>query len=333
VARLFPNDVQLARANIESYFVTPVIASNGETIGVLVLLGEEALQVGAASASIIDIFANRISVELERKAALEKIGELNTSLERRVAQRTAALSQSNDELEAFSYSVSHDLRAPLTAIQGFAALLLRHYTSVLDNSGQHYLQRIVEGSRRMGELIDGLLTLAHITRQPLQRRDVDLAALSSDSLRQLREGDPLRKVHFECTHSLNVTGDPRLLQALVHNLMDNAWKYTSRTSAARIEVGSLRIGNDVAYFVRDNGVGFDGAQSDRLFQPFRRLHDPKQFRGTGIGLATVARIVRRHGGRIWAEGRPDQGATFYFTLPEASRQTAGSEPTLDTTRL
>lgn len=318
VARMFPDDVLLSRANIESYFVTPIVASSGEIVGIVVLLGEQSLQVGPASERIIDIFANRISVELERKAALHEVSELNGSLERRVVERTRELSQMNADLEAFSYSVSHDLRAPLTAMHGFSSLLLKHYAANLDVPGQRYLQRIVEGSRRMGELIEGLLALAHIARQPLQQQRIDLAQLARESLRQLREAHPQRNVRCEIAPSLPTAGDQRLLQVLVYNLLENAWKYTGTRAEPCIELGTVRHGQENVFFVRDNGIGFDPAQAERLFQPFRRLHDDKQFHGTGIGLATVARIVGRHGGRIWAEGLPQQGATFYFTLPEAA---------------
>jgi light-regulated signal transduction histidine kinase (bacteriophytochrome) len=211
--------------------------------------------------------------------------------------------------------VSHDLRAPLMSVHGFAELLLRDYTNSLDQSGQKHLQRIRDGAKRMGSLIEDLLSLSRVTREDIQREPCNLSELANEVIRHLRESEPARVVRVEVDPNLSATVDKRLMAVLMSNLLANAWKYTSKTAAAVITVGKSAHQSHCTYFVRDNGAGFDPKLADRLFQPFKRLHSESDFPGTGVGLATVARIIHRHGGRIWAEGSPDQGATFFFTLP------------------
>ncbi|HYM35604.1 MAG TPA: ATP-binding protein, partial [Steroidobacteraceae bacterium] len=251
----------------------------------------------------------------ERKSAADAVKSQAETLERRVARRTRELGQLNKELEAFAYSVSHDLRAPLTSVNGFAELLLREYGAKLDPTAARYLNRIRDGSLRMATLIQDLLGLSRVTQQPLQRQSTDLAVLAEESLKTLREADPTRKVVCVMPHTLPVNGDPKLLRLALNNLLTNAWKYTSKTAEPRLELGVVEEQAEHVYFVRDNGAGFNPEYADRLFRPFVRLHSDSEFPGTGIGLATVARIVARHGGRIWADGKPNGGATFFFTLP------------------
>jgi light-regulated signal transduction histidine kinase (bacteriophytochrome) len=246
----------------------------------------------------------------ERKRAEEEIKRLNVDLQRRAAE----LSTANQELEAFAYSVSHDLRAPLRSIGGFSQAVLKRYASQLDAQGQNYLQRVCAASQRMAELIEDLLTLSRVTRAELRRGPVDLSALVAAVAAELRQGQPERQVEVVIADGLVTTGDARLLQAVLENLLGNAWKFTSKSDPARIEFGHTIVDGQPTYFVRDNGVGFDMGYADKLFGPFQRLHSADEFEGTGIGLATVQRIIRRHGGRVWAEGEVDQGATFYFTL-------------------
>ena len=241
---------------------------------------------------------------------------------RTLAERTSEdLEEANEELESFSYSVSHDLRAPLRSIEGFSQILLEDYAEKLDEEGKNYLGRVRAASRRMALLIDDLLDLSKVSRSPLRRELVDLSAQAREITAELGKSQPRREAEFVIADGLTANGDARLLRLVLENLLGNAWKFTSREGRARIEFESTALeGRDRVYFVRDNGVGFDEAYAGKLFGAFQRLHGPEEFEGTGIGLATVQRIVRRHGGRVWAEGEVGKGATFFFTLSGAHRQ-------------
>jgi signal transduction histidine kinase len=227
----------------------------------------------------------------------------------------AALKLSNKELEAFSYSVAHDLRAPLRGINGFSQILLEDFGDKLEDEAKEFLQRIAAAAQRMGQLIDALLALSRVTRTELHREAVDLTRLADSVVNQLRQGQPERTVDFVREQGISAHGDTPLLRAVLENLLGNAWKFTGSREGASIAFGSEQIAGSVVYYVRDNGAGFDMAYATKLFAPFQRLHSANEFAGTGIGLATVQRIVHRHGGRIWAEGVVGQGATFRFTLP------------------
>lgn len=286
----------------------------------------------------------------ERKRAEDALRKLNDELDRRVKERTvemqvksgelqesqralmnlvedlnekaAALELSNHELaavnhelEAFSYSVSHDLRAPLRSVDGFSRLLLEQFNDKLDDKGRDYLQRVCAASLRMGHLIDDLLMLSRITRSEMHRQPVDLSALAAMVADNLQKTEPQRRVRWSIASRLTAQGDPRLLQIVLENLLGNAWKFTGKQPAPRIEFGVMERHGARAFFVRDNGAGFDMTYAGKLFGAFQRLHAAADFPGTGIGLATVQRIIRRHGGQIEAEGVTGRGATFYFTLP------------------
>lgn len=236
------------------------------------------------------------------------------SLEQRVQDRTAQLEVANKELEAFSYSVSHDLRAPLRSIDGFSQALLEDYADKLDDNGKDCLRRVRSASQRMSVLIDDLLNLARVTRSEVHRENVDLTAIAKSVVKELQEQDPDRRVAFVIREGLRAEGDSVLLRLALQNLLGNAWKYTSHHDSSRIEFGTEQTNGHRVYFVRDDGAGFDPRYKSRLFGVFQRLHGPTEFPGTGVGLATVQRIVRRHGGDIWAEGAVEKGATFYFSL-------------------
>jgi len=250
----------------------------------------------------------------ERKRAQIEIQALNTSLEERIGQRTAELVASNTELEAFAYSVSHDLRAPLRAIDGFATILEEDYAGRVDEEGRDALHRMRAAAQKMAQLIDDMLKLSRLSRAEMSREAVDLSALARSVAGELQASEPARRVSFEVASGLVATGDRALLKVVLDNLVGNAWKFTGKHSGARIEVGMTQKDGVPAYFVRDDGAGFDMAHVDILFSPFQRLHSMAEFTGTGIGLATIKRIIARHGGRVWAEGAVEKGATFYFTL-------------------
>ena len=259
-----------------------------------------------------------------RKQAEDAVRQLNVELEQRVAVRTAELSARtaqleavNKELEAFSYSVSHDLRAPLRGIDGWSQALLEDYGPHLDAQGKTYLDRVRAETQRMGHLIDALLQLSRLTRAELRPKRVNLSALAQTIAAHLQEAAPERRVVFAIQPGLNIKGDAQLLEIALTNLLDNAFKFTGKTPLARIEFGQTEVEGKRAFFVRDNGAGFNMALAKQLFGAFQRLHRASAFPGTGIGLTTVQRVIHRHGGRIWAEAAVGQGATFYFTLEES----------------
>ncbi len=269
---------------------------------------------------------NHMLAEIESRSA--EIEEARANLERRVADRTRELetrtgqleaqgrelASANRELEAFSYSVSHDLRAPLRAIDGFSKALLSDYAPMLDQRGVHYLGRVRAGTQKMAQLIDDMLHLAQVTRRPLERGSVDVTAVAREAAAELVRRNPERNLDCVIEPGLSASADPHLLGIVFENLLGNAWKFTGNREAARVEVGQTTLEGQPAFFVRDNGAGFNAAYAARLFGAFQRLHNESEFEGTGIGLATVKRIITRHGGLVSAESVEGAGATFYFTL-------------------
>jgi PAS domain S-box-containing protein len=258
------------------------------------------------SASIRDV--------TERKETESKIQQLNVDLQERAIQ----LETTVKELEAFSYSVSHDLRAPLRSIDGFSQALLEDYADQLPEEAQSYLMRVRAAAQRMSQLIDDLLGLSRVTRAPMQSKFLNLSALAQNIVNTLKQTQPEREINFFIAPNLAVKGDPDLLRIVLENLINNAWKFTSKRTDAYIEVGTKETEGKRVFFVRDNGAGFDMTFANKLFGAFQRLHAASDYPGTGVGLATVQRIIRRHGGEIWAESSVDKGTTFYFTVPNES---------------
>ncbi len=304
------------RSRLSALLALPLVA-RGTVLGVLNLA-----RVGGET---FDEDDRQLARDLADRAALAiDNARLRSELERRVLERTIELEAANQELEAFAYSVSHDLREPLRAIDGFSRALHTDFGHQLDPKGIHYVERVRAGARRMSALIDDLLQLSRVSRVPMKKDPVDLGALSALVCAELRKNAPDRVVETTIEPGLRARGDVRLLRIVLENLLGNAWKFTGNRADARIEVGVERRAEEDVFFVRDNGAGFDMAYRDKLFSPFQRLHRASEFEGTGVGLATVQRILRRHAGRIWGEGEVDRGATFFFTL--GGREATGGDP-------
>ena len=272
----------------------------------------------------LDVFAEK----KRREQAENELRRLNVELEHHVLARTSQLEDTNKELEAFSYSVSHDLRAPLRSIDGFSQILLKTYDDQLDVTGKDYLQRLRRASQHMGYLIDDMLQLSQVSRHTLKRVRIDLGEIAKDVAEDLRDAHPERQVRFILQEDLIVHGDYGLMRIVMDNLLGNAWKYTGKITGAEIEFGARDIDGERTFFVRDNGAGFNMDYAHKLFAPFQRLHGADEYEGTGIGLATVQRIIHRHLGKVWAEAKEGGGATFYFILPQREPSVASCLPTL-----
>lgn len=279
----------------------------------LALVREQLREARDAEAKYRAIVENATEVTA-RKEAQDALGRLNVQLEQRIRERTAELEISNDNLKALAYCVSHDLRAPLRAMAGFSGMLLEEYGGQLDEKGHHYLERVEAASVRMGQLIDDILQLSRISAIEMRTQTVDLSAIAQGVAAELRALEPARRVDFEIQAGIVAQADRQLITTVLENLLGNAWKFTAPHDRGRIEFVSMASGSGLLEcYVRDDGVGFDPTYKKRLFQPFRRLHT-SEFAGTGVGLASVRRIVERHGGQAWADGEIGKGATFHFTI-------------------
>jgi hypothetical protein len=241
--------------------------------------------------------------------------QVYSELEQRVRQRTSQLEAANQELEAFSYTISHDLRSPLRSIIGFSELLQMKYNNQLDEQAKQYLNRVSTSAKGINTQMDAMLSLHKLTQVELKRETVDLSGIAEEILSHLKAVEARRQVETQVAQGLTVNGDPVLLRVMLENLLSNAWKYSAKVEQARIEFGVKKEKNSSsAFYVRDNGAGFDMKRADKLFRPFQRLHSDNEFPGTGVGLASVQRIIHKHGGRIWVEAAVGRGATFYFTI-------------------
>lgn len=317
----FPGDPFLREMRAESLLAMPVCDRDGALLGLVAVADDKPMPDSEAARLLVAVSAARTAVEIQHRRADAEIHRLNADLERRVGERTAQLAAANAELESFSYSVSHDLRSPLRAIDGFSRALEEDYGGALGEEGREFLRRIRAASQRMGLLIDDLLRLSRASRVEMHPEPVDLSAAAEAMMAELRQREPEREIEFVVEPGLSAVVDRALAGILLQNLIDNAWKYTRRVSPARIRLARAPQApeNDEGpvFLVSDNGAGFDMRYVAKLFAPFQRLHAPKDFEGTGIGLATVRRIVGRHGGRVWIEGAVGQGATVYFTFGAA----------------
>ncbi len=317
---------QRSRATERADFATRLIAVFFSVVIVLIL--------GASIQRQITKVSGIYEEELEKRMLAEQqLRALNEELELRVQERTVELEATNSELEAFTYSVSHDLRAPLRSINGFSRILSDKYQTNIDERGRDFLSRIMRASEKMGRLIDELLTLSRITRSHLRKESLDLSRLVRSITQDLQATSPTRDVELDVQEGLRAQADSGLIRVALENLLGNAWKFTSKRSKARIIFGRDEQKPGRPFFIRDNGAGFDMKYVGAVFKPFERLHLDQEFEGSGIGLATVSRIVDRHGGRVWAEGKVDEGATFYFTLPEVKEATEGDDLNAKTTDL
>lgn len=331
ITATMPNGFVLVDASKASQPKTPLtvtrkVVFNGRTLITLYAISDLALAESSFSAIVVRISIMLLSIililgwalwwVLQRTAIhpLEAQIRAREEKEHELLHRTAELEAALEELESFSYSVSHDLRGPLRAIDGFSHALTEDYGKALDATALDYIYRTRAAAQRMGVLIDDLLTLSRMTRRDVAIENVDLSAMAHEALARISESEPGRAVELVVAENVRTQGDPGLLAIVLDNLLQNAWKYTARTSNPRIEFGARQQGGGTVYFVKDNGAGFDMQYCNKLFRPFQRLHAPQEFSGSGIGLATVARIIQRHGGRIWAEGETGKGATFSFTL-------------------
>jgi len=297
--------------------LSPLKVSDEEGLNVIAAIRDISKQVESRE-EIKKLNENLELLVQERTAELEKlyreVHDMNIELESRVMKRTWELEESNKELESFSYSVSHDLRAPLRSIDGFSNKILKDYGHLMDEQGRDYFSRVINASQKMGHLIDDLLKLARLSRVEMNLTTTDLSAIAESIAAEYKTSMPDRKVDFIIQPGLIDKADRSLIQIALQNLMENAWKYTKNTKEAKIEFSSYRRENKTVYVIRDNGVGFDMRYVNKLFGAFQRLHSASEFEGTGIGLATVKRIIRRHHGTIWAEAEVNRGASFYFTL-------------------
>ena len=300
--------------HLHGHYCVPIHTVAGEVLGVFTLYIKEGSIRKPHVERVLTSVSTILGSVIGRKKAEEERQALNLELEKRVDVRTAQLAAANKELDTFAYSVSHDLRAPLRAIDGFSLALLEDYEDKLDEDGKGYLGRVRRGCLRMGNLIDDILQLSRLTRGEIRKQDLDLSAMAEKVFEELRHGTPERQVEVLVSPGLRVDGDAVMIRAVLDNLLGNSWKYSSKKDEARIEMGSFFKDGQQVIFIRDNGAGFDMQYSAKLFDAFKRLHSSAEFEGTGVGLATVQRIINRHGGSIWAESEVDKGATFFFII-------------------
>jgi len=321
ITKLFPKDLLLQEMGIESYIGSPLFDREGEALGIMVIMDSKPQEDIAVAENLFKIFQERVSVEIERKRAEKHLKQHKDHLEVMVQERTVELELSNNyleeavkELETFSYSISHDLKAPLRAISGYSGMLHQDYSGSLDEEGNRLLNVINDNAVQMGQLIEDILQYSRMVRRPLEKGEVHIKKLTEGVILELEGEYKDRDIEINVQEMPNCNGDSVMIKQVLMNLVSNAIKYTGNKEKAKIEVGSKQIDNETVYYVKDNGVGFDMKYSDKLFGLFQRLHSKKEFEGTGVGLAIVQTLVNKHRGKIWADAKVNVGAIFYFSL-------------------
>ena len=321
ITKLFPKDLLLQEMGIESYIGSPLFDREGEALGIMVIMDSKPQEDIAVAENLFKIFQERVSVEIEREQAEKKLKQHKDHLEVMVQERTVELELSNNyleeavkELETFSYSISHDLKAPLRAISGYSGMLHQDYSGSLDEEGNRLLNVINDNAVQMGQLIEDILQYSRMVRRPLEKGEVHIKKLTEGVILELEGEYKDRDIEINVQEMPNCNGDSVMIKQVLMNLVSNAIKYTGNKEKAKIEVGSKQIDNETVYYVKDNGVGFDMKYSDKLFGLFQRLHSKKEFEGTGVGLAIVQTLVNKHRGKIWADAKVNVGAIFYFSL-------------------
>ena len=314
VRTLYPNDELLHQMGIDSYFGAPLITKDLGVIGVVSVMDTKPMQPDEWTSPVLSLFASRIALEVLRKHAVEKLVSVNMELEERVQKRTQELEALNVELKAFCYSVSHDLRAPVRAINSFIEIVFEDFFDQLPDVALHYLNRVKASGEKLDELITSMLSLSQVSRKDIVHKKINLSKLFANCFDDIQALNADRKIEIHIEPDIITWGDEGLLRIACENLSSNAWKYTEKTPKPIISIGTTRLDDNKVIYIKDNGDGLDMKYAQRLFQPFQRMHSPKEFEGIGIGLATTQKVVSRHDGKIWVEAEKGKGATFYFTL-------------------
>ncbi|NOY66779.1 MAG: PAS domain S-box protein [Gammaproteobacteria bacterium] len=321
--RLYPDDAMLKEMSVEGYYGAPLLGAEGSKLGLITVMDTKPMELLPWVEPVLGMFAARVASEIERQQNTEELEVHRFHLEDLVSLRTAEMEALNHELEAFSYSVSHDLRAPLRSISGFSQALLEDYAEKLGDEGKDYLERVRNGAIKMSTLIDDLLDLSRVSRREINMQEVDLTAIAHDVIAEMQVQNPERIVAVSIEDNMQTRGDEHLLIIVMTNLIGNAWKYTSKRVNASIKIGQHMEDGVSVFYIKDNGAGFDMQHAKKLFGAFQRLHHVSEFEGTGIGLATVKRVINRHGGRVWAQAMPEKGAVFYFTIASYDKDISG----------
>lgn len=311
---LDPKERNVWENNARNILLVPLFGKKHFLGGIACMNKEYGVEFTKRDLDLLTLFANQAAIAVENAILYDELNELNNNLEKRVERRTLELKQINKEMEMFSYSVSHDLRAPLRSVLGFSEAILEDYAAELKPEIQDYLGRIHHSAEQMQQLIEALLKLARLRRNPINKEYIDLTKLAAEVIEESKAQQPEARFSLALQENVTALGDMHMLRIVLKNLFGNAIKFSQHSAAPQIEFGTYQKNDEQVYYIRDNGVGFDMANADRLFGAFQRLHSQDEFEGTGIGLATVAQIIHRHEGSIWAESQPNQGATFYFTL-------------------